>query len=182
MARGNAQQYSPCYSCLQWYRKHARDKFLQCCHPVKAARLMRPACLRLRKPACRRQGPLFALSQPSRNSAVGARQADEPRPAFSGDRPPCNRSAHTPLARAGDAVARRGHAQTTEFRIVGSGEQFLKARAGRQGPLTLRLRVTRRCRFGRAVAGPSSRCRLFSTRNKNRARLRRIRGGRCRCS
>ena len=43
---------------------------------------------------------------------------------------------HRALARAGDAVARRGHGQGTEFRIVRPGEQFLERRAGHRGPLT----------------------------------------------
>jgi hypothetical protein len=43
------------------------------------------------------------------------------------------------LARAGDAVARRGTGKATEFRIVGHGERFLDKRAGRQGPLTFYL-------------------------------------------
>ncbi len=41
------------------------------------------------------------------------------------------------LARAGDAVARKGKGKDTEFRIVGQGEGFLEERAGNQGPLTL---------------------------------------------
>lgn len=40
------------------------------------------------------------------------------------------------LARAGDAVARRGKGHGTEFRIVGRGERLLEDGAGRQGPLT----------------------------------------------
>jgi hypothetical protein len=46
-------------------------------------------------------------------------------------------SVHRALARAGNAVARRGHGQGTEFRIVGIGERLLEAKAGREGPLTL---------------------------------------------
>lgn len=41
------------------------------------------------------------------------------------------------LARAGNAVARRGNGHATEFRIVGRGERLLDEKAGRQGPLTL---------------------------------------------
>ncbi len=46
-------------------------------------------------------------------------------------------SAHRALARAGDAVARKGQGQGTEYRIVGIGERLLEAKAGRKGPLTL---------------------------------------------
>jgi len=41
------------------------------------------------------------------------------------------------LARAGDAVARKGRGRGTEFRIVGQGERLLEERVGNQGPLTL---------------------------------------------
>lgn len=44
---------------------------------------------------------------------------------------------HRALARAGDAVARRGNGPETGFRIVGQGERFLETNAGNQGPLTL---------------------------------------------
>jgi hypothetical protein len=43
---------------------------------------------------------------------------------------------HRTLARAGDAVARRGKGKATEFRIVGHGERILDKGAGHQGPLT----------------------------------------------
>src|ERR1700730_5932390 len=46
-------------------------------------------------------------------------------------------SAHRALARAGDAVARQGQGQGTEYRIVGISVRLLEDKAGRKGPLTL---------------------------------------------
>jgi hypothetical protein len=46
---------------------------------------------------------------------------------------------HRGLARAGTAVARRGHGDGTEFRIVGLGERMLEERAGHQGPLAVHV-------------------------------------------
>lgn len=44
--------------------------------------------------------------------------------------------AHRALARAGDAVARKGNGQGTQYRIVGEGARLLEEGARRQGPLT----------------------------------------------
>jgi hypothetical protein len=46
-------------------------------------------------------------------------------------------SVHRALARAGNAIARQGRGQKTEYRIVGIGERLLEDKAGRKGPLTL---------------------------------------------
>lgn len=46
---------------------------------------------------------------------------------------------HRALARAGDAVARRGKGESAGFRIMAEGERLLEQRAGRRGPLTLRV-------------------------------------------